>query len=321
MFSVIIPVYNKAKYVSRTISSVLEQTFHEFELIIVNDGSTDNSMEIIENSLSNTKRPFKIINQRNTGVSQARNNAVPECRYEYLVFLDADDWWDRDYLKEINEQVKKFKNAAVYCSSYFIYKNRTARKAEIAVDKHFKSGYLDYFNIYARTICMPVHTSCAVIKKDVFKELNGFKNNLRLGEDLDLWIRIALKYKIVLLNKPLSYYNQDVEIAGRGVVPEKIYSTEEHAIFNLDYLSNDEKSNADLKHLLDHLRVYALLRYRLHRAFPKEVNSIISKVDFSELPGKYRFYYSCPVSLLKPYFNLLKFGSRIKRTLLTKRRK
>jgi glycosyltransferase involved in cell wall biosynthesis len=309
MFSIIIPLYNKTAYITKTINSVLSQTFQEYELIIVNDGSTDDGLNKV--MVYNDFR-IKIIDQPNGGVSNARNNGVKAAKYDYISFLDADDWWNKDFLKELSLLISKYSEAAIYATNYYIVKNGVCKKAKIGVASGYTAGYINYFDVYAKTLCMPVWTGAVVIKKKTYIELNGFKDELKLGEDFDLWVRVALRYKIAFLNIPLSYYNQDVEIKNRGVVADKIYIKEEHIIFNLDYLSIEEKTNEPLKLLLDQLRVYTLLRYRLQNAYPNEVKSIISKVDFSTLGLKYRFYYICPVSVLKTYFDILKLGSKLK---------
>ena len=103
MFSVVIPLFNSAHTIERTLKSVINQTFTNFEIIIVDDGSTDNSIEII-NKLTNDIR-LKIIKQKNQGVSVARNNGVRNAQYEYIAFLDGDDEWELKYLETIHKAI------------------------------------------------------------------------------------------------------------------------------------------------------------------------------------------------------------------------
>ena len=98
-FSIIVPVYNVEKYLKRCLDSISKQSFTDYEVIIVNDGSTDNSSSII------SKYPYKAINQENQGLSMARNNGVKVSRGDYLIFLDSDDYIEKDLLKEINESL------------------------------------------------------------------------------------------------------------------------------------------------------------------------------------------------------------------------
>ncbi len=95
MFSVVIPVFNKSQYIEKCLLSVACQTFQDFEVIIINDGSTDNSIEIIENIISlNYFKKVKLINKLNEGVSISRNYAVKHAINDFIAFIDADDWWE-----------------------------------------------------------------------------------------------------------------------------------------------------------------------------------------------------------------------------------
>lgn len=301
MFSVIIPLYNKAPYVAKAIESVLGQTYRDFEVIVIDDGSTDQSLEVAKTF---ENKSITIISQPNSGVSTARNNGVKIAKHPYICFLDADDWWHPTFLEEMKRVITDFPDAGIYGSGYYIVKNGQERIAPIGVPQGFEQGIIDYCEVYAKTLCMPLTSISVVIPKHIFDEEKGFKSQLKLGEDFDLWIRIALKNKVILVNKPLAYYNQDVDVNNRGVAVHKIYSPENHYIFNLDYLYDNEKNNHRLKILLDKLRVYILLKYRMQKAFPKEYNAEIKKVDFSVQPLGVRLQYYLPVWFLKQYYGL-----------------
>lgn len=301
MFSVIIPLYNKAPYVAKAIESVLGQTYRDFEVIVIDDGSTDQSLEVAKTF---ENKSITIISQPNSGVSTARNNGVNLAKYPYICFLDADDWWHPTFLEEMKRLITDFPDAGIYGSGYYIVKNGQERIAPIGVPQGFERGIIDYCEVYAKTLCMPLTSISVVIPKHIFDEEKGFKSQLKFGEDFDLWIRIALKHKVILVNKPLAYYNQDVDVNNRGVAVHKTYSPVNHFIFNLDYLYDNEKNNHRLKILLDKLRVYILLKYRMQRAFPKEYNAEIKKVDFSVQPLGVRLQYYLPVWFLKQYYGL-----------------
>ena len=301
MFSVIIPLYNKAPYVAKAIESVLGQTYRDFEVIVIDDGSTDQSLEVAKTF---ENKSITIISQPNSGVSTARNNGVKIAKYPYICFLDADDWWHPTFLEEMKRLITDFPDAGIYGSGYYIVKNGQERIAPIGVPQGFERGIIDYCEVYAKTLCMPLTSISVVIPKHIFDEEKGFKSQLKFGEDFDLWIRIALKHKVILVNKPLAYYNQDVDVNNRGVAVHKTYSPENHYIINLDYLYDSEKNNHRLKILLDKLRVYILLKYRMQRAFPKEYNAEIKKVDFSVQPLGVRLQYYLPVWFLKQYYGL-----------------
>ena len=298
MFSVIIPRYNKAAYVEKAIRSVAAQTFREFEVIVVDDGSTDivapqpSRNKIGTGSKGGAGLTYsdieqlingrgRIIKQKNSGVSVARNNGVALANHPYICFLDADDWWAPTYLEEMKALIDEFPDAGIYGSSYYIVKNGKERPAAIGVEPGFEKGTINYCQVYARTLIMPLWTGAVVVPKAIFDEQKGFKPTLKLGEDFDLWIRVALRHPVVLLNKPLAYYNQDVEVASRGVVQDKIYEKSSFITFNLQYLDKEERINRDLKILLDRLRVVSLLRYRIQGVYKAEVNELIQKIDFS----------------------------------------
>lgn len=320
MFSVIIPLYNKADHIEKAIRSVLNQSFHAFELIIVNDGSTDEGLAVVENYISTQIRSgnnslienCRIINQPNSGVSVARNNGIKEAKYPYIAFLDADDWWHKHYLAKQKTLIENYPEAGLYGSSYFQIKRGKQIKANIGLDDSFLRGYINYFEVYRHTLCMPIWTSATVIPKRVFNELVGFNPGLKLGEDFDLWVRIALQNKIAYLNEPLAYYNHDVEITYKASALGRIYKPEEHYIFQLDYLSLEEKNNSSLKRLLDALRVYVLLPYYLNTTTRNAARKELQKVDWTLQPGKERIRYRMPILILKIESYMMQWGSKIK---------
>jgi glycosyltransferase involved in cell wall biosynthesis len=312
MFSIIIPLYNKAPYIEKAIRSVFDQTYQEFELIVVDDGSKDDGLEKAQKFKSSK---VQIIEQINSGVSTARNNGVKRAKYDYLVFLDADDWWEPAFLEEMKMLIEDFPEGALYASSYFRVKNRKNIPARIGVPTGFQKGYFDYCKTYAAALqWMPVWTGTVVLKKDIFKEMQGFKPNLKLGEDFDLWIRIALKYKVVLLNKPLAYYNQDIELQNRAI--GKLQNPQTHILWNLDYLHEEEQKNIDLKQLLDNMRVYALFPYFLNKNYRETAKAELKKVDWSRQPESAKRKYELPIGYLKAKNCFMKVGSRIKQLLI-----
>lgn len=120
-FSVIMPLYNKGPYVEKALRSILSQTFPDFELIIVNDGSQDVSLAIANRVLEGTGAI--VIDQENAGVSTARNNGVATSHGDYLCFLDADDWWEPTFLERMNWFIEKYPEAKLFATNYFYIKN------------------------------------------------------------------------------------------------------------------------------------------------------------------------------------------------------
>lgn len=320
MLSIIIPLYNKAPYIRKCLESVFAQTFTNFEIIVVDDGSTDHSLENLRATIYDlqlSEEKIKIITQQNQGVSTARNNGVKLAKYDYITFLDADDWWEPTYLEEMKAFIIRHPEAGIYGCSYFKVQNSQLIPASIGVGDDFQEGIINYCRVYSKTFYMPLTSITTVVRKSVFIEENGFKTNLILGEDFDLWIRIALKYPVAFLNKRLAYYNQDVSTEYRAVVKQRIYSPDSIYIFNLDYLSDAENRNADLKYLLDLLRVYTLERYRLQGAYKDLVRKEIVKVDFRSQKKWFWILYHFPVWTIKLYYLMGKNVKKVLRSIKT----
>ncbi|MBR5081420.1 MAG: glycosyltransferase family 2 protein [Bacteroidales bacterium] len=313
-FSVIIPLYNKAPYVAKAIGSVLAQTFTDYELVIMDDGSKDDSFAVAKKSI-NGQGHCRLFHQQNAGVSMARNNAVALSQGEYLCFLDADDWWEPVFLEEMSELIDEFPEAGIYGTNYTIVneaKHKT-RVAPIGVEKGFERGYINYCKVYAKTLAMPLWTGAVCIPRPVFDEMQGFPRGIKLGEDFLLWIHIALKYQVAFLNKPLSFYNQDVDVLNRGT--NRLHNPQNHMLWNLSDLEPLEKSNKDYKLLIDNLRTYSLLPYYLSSAYQEAAKKELAKVDWSRQPIKTRIKYKKPLVLLRMENSVRSFGSKIKQRL------
>lgn len=320
MFSIIIPLYNKSAYIEKAIQSVFAQTYQEFELIVVNDGSTDDGLTKVNlylHSLLNPKSEIKLINQPNSGASTARNNGVKAAKYDYIAFLDADDWWESNFLEEMKSLVEKCNVAALFGSNYYYVKNGQNRLEDKGLPISFSSGYIDYISLYASEFVVPINCSFVVVRKNAFLAEGGFKASLKFGEDFDLWIRLATKYKVAYLNKPLAYSNQDVEKSNRSVGSQKIFSPNENVIFNLQYLEKQETETPELKILLDGLRVRALTNYYLKKLYRDSTKAELNKVDFSKQTFRYRFIYRWPRLMVQFYFNFMLYGSQFKQNIIS----
>ena len=320
MFSIIIPLYNKAPYIEKTILSVAAQTFQEFELIIIDDGSNDDGLLVANKLLSSLPPPFGgwgAVSQENQGVSSARNNGVKLAKYNYIAFLDADDWWAPTYLEEMKGLIEQFPEAGIYGSSYYIVKNRRQRIAPIGVTQGFEKGIIDYCNVYANTLCMPLWTGATIIRKTIFEKENGFKPNLKLGEDFDLWVRVAIKHPVAFLNKSLAYYNQDVDINNRAV-GARLYKPQENMLFTRYDLSLTE--NPDFDFLFQRLALYGLLNYYQAGVLKDETKEILSKIDWRRHEKKYFLYYKIlSPSMLNLWFGILNKAYLLKQSFKKKK--
>ena len=317
-FSIIVPLYNKAPYVEKALESIIAQTYPDWELIVVDDGSTDGSGDVADTFLKKavgrrqTSSSFRwlLIHKENGGVSSARNEGVAASQGEYLCFLDADDWWAPTFLEEMNQLIENYPDAGIYGTNYWYVKSGRQRVNVTTAE----TGYINYCKVYAEKLQMPLTSISVSIARAVFDETGGFKMKLKLGEDFDVWIRIALKYKVAFLNKPLAYYNQDVDIKSRGV--GCLQKPEYHMLWNLDYLSEVEKSNPDYKKLIDNLRVYSLKPYFLSKEYHEEAKKELSKVDWSLQPNNEKSYFEKPLWQLRLKARIMKMGSKVKQFII-----
>lgn len=209
MFSVVIPLYNKENVILRTISSVLTQTFKEFEVIIVNDGSTDKSVAQIKDFFTDDR--LKLIEQKNQGVSAARNTGIRNSNNKYIAFLDADDEWLPYFLETIQAAIEKFPNAGFFGTSSWHRNLVTGESSNSTILKYAgKMMEIDYF---MNPHTMP-HTSACVISKQVISKLDipkdGFPEDMKLREDMTFFYKIAFLTSFVYIGIPLSIRNNNV---------------------------------------------------------------------------------------------------------------
>jgi glycosyltransferase involved in cell wall biosynthesis len=205
-FSVIIPLYNKEAFVERCIHSVLSQTYPNFEIIVVNDGSTDHGWEKVKNIEDNRIRLFS---QTNAGVSIARNVGVKNATYDFVVFIDADDTWEAGFLEELQNLITDFPHAGIYGINHmYSYADRENHYFSYTdLFEGAKRGIIDdYFGLFAKLERSPFSNSGCCFPKHIFNEVGGYKPGVKLTEDSDLWCRIAMRYPVSFSTIPLATY-------------------------------------------------------------------------------------------------------------------
>ena len=214
MFSVVIPLYNKAHTIINTIQTVLNQTYTDFEIVVVNDGSTDNGVEVIQQHFSDSR--IRIINQQNQGVSAARNNGVISSKNELIAFLDGDDELLPDFLSKMNESVAQFPEAGMYCCAG-ILRFPDGTESLRASEKYGRSIQLiNYFeNPYFFT-----NSSSTVIRKSAFNKTAGFPVGMKINEDLVFFCSLAFIVPVAYCPIPLSVYLKEVEGHASAVNPK-----------------------------------------------------------------------------------------------------
>lgn len=200
LFSVIIPLYNKALYVERALRSVLIQSEQNFEVVVVDDGSTDDGAQKIQ-SIRDSR--IKLVQQDNHGVAVARNVGAYSASGHWLVFLDADDMWGRNHLFEVRRLINAFPDVGMVGTSY--------REVEEGGDISFLDGsmpgslrLINYFD-EARKHIGVINASNVTINSAVFKESGGF-SDYKYGEDLEFWARLALEHPVAISDRATVVY-------------------------------------------------------------------------------------------------------------------
>ncbi len=205
MFSIIIPLYNKERHIERCLNSVFSQSYNNYEIIVVDDGSTDNSVNIVKEyqDTRHKTQDFRIFHQINGGVSTARNTGIKESKYELIALLDADDAWMPKFLEIIIKSIDKYPEAGAYTTDYDIIRKNERRHIPhhkfIPIDQNSEYPYTTIIPNYFKSMIYgdPMITSSSIcIKKETFNKVGLFPEEERLGEDKDMWARIALVYPI-----------------------------------------------------------------------------------------------------------------------------
>ncbi|MDH7913174.1 glycosyltransferase family A protein [Winogradskyella sp. SYSU M77433] len=287
-FSVIIPLYNKADYIKSTLLSVLNQDFTDFEVLIINDGSTDNSLEVLEQFSDNR---IKLFNQENKGASNARNHGIKFAKGAFIALIDADDIWYRNHLSELRNQTSKFPDAELYCNNYEVFLNEnTVKPAQfnfefeediVLVKDFFKSSIIN---------CV-AWTSAVAFTKEKFEILGCFDETLDTNEDLDLWIKFGLNYSVS--------FNPKVTMSYKSYILDSLTKNETNQI-RLQFLNRftaEENENKSLKLFLDVNRYALAIRCKiLNENFI--YNSAKQNIDYKNLNYKQKALLKSPRSLL-----------------------
>jgi glycosyltransferase involved in cell wall biosynthesis len=203
-FSVIIPTYNRAKLLKIAIDSVLSQSFTDFELIIIDDGSTDGTAHLVDEYSQRTpktkhrKPKLSYIHQPHQGVASARNRGVKEAKGEFICFLDSDDRFRKDKLEITYKYIKKYPRCNVFHTEEIWYRNGGL----LSQKAHHKKPSGDVFRNVVKLCCVGIST--AAIKRELFDQIGIFDEKLPACEDYDFWLRVSSKFPILLIPQYLT---------------------------------------------------------------------------------------------------------------------
>lgn len=298
-FSVVIPVYNKANHLKTCVDSVLNQTFEDYEIILINDGSTDAISEVLQTFNASN---ILIYNTKNQGVSAARNLGISESNGTHIAFLDADDTWTNRHLQQLSDLISDFPNCGLYATNYSQIKGNSKgrinhfptlpTKFRGIVPSFFKESYYDRI----------AWTSAVSVPKSVFNSVKPFDESLHpaMGEDLDLWIRIALKFPVAFDSEISAFHH----LSAKNRLSLKNASEKKFPLLN--QFQTEELSNPELKRFLDLYRAEFALKLKL--VADKRWKFYYGEIDLNQLPKKTKWLLEQPNWIINSMYRIKKFG-------------
>lgn len=259
MFSVVIPLYNKEINIGNTIQSVLNQTFQDFEIVIVNDGSTDKSLQVVE-QIDDSR--IRIINKPNGGVSSARNRGIEEAKREWIAFLDGDDLWDKEKLMAVSRVIHDN-----YDVKWIINAFQTVAGQRKFTQMYHKNGILD--NVVDDLVSgLKIQTSAVVVQKGVFMNDSRlfFREGINNSEDREVWYKLSLLFtRPLYINRILSYYIIDdsgTSLTGmQSIDPKHFHFLEMQKRLQEVYSSSNAENVKKMSSYINKFNLNAILGY------------------------------------------------------------
>lgn len=294
--SVIVPVYKVEKYLPECIESVLAQTFTDFEFILVDDGSPDNSGKICDDYAARDSR-IRVFHKENGGVSSARNLGVRQARSEYIAFLDSDDWWKPEFLEKMFALAQKYPQAGC-CCCWMTFSTQAGESISGCLLNRVRGDMclIDMLSYSAEKGHFPIWTGAVLLKKNILTEIGGFDENLMASEDYKVWFEFVLRAPVAYLNDAFAYYRKDVpaENKPRWTSGGKRTNIERHWVSHLAQYRNLEQENPVVKLFLDRFRLYCLLPYRGELSCKDTFLRVYREIDRKSFTWQYRIAYSVP---------------------------
>ncbi|OYU80154.1 MAG: glycosyl transferase [Flavobacterium sp. BFFFF1] len=281
-FSVVIPLYNKERFIENTLRSVLAQTFGDFEILVIDNGSTDGSAEKAKTIIDSRVRYFS---KPNDGVSAARNFGIDHAASDFISFLDADDYWYPEFLQTMRDNIAQFPDQSVFAAAIEIETPKTVIPAVYSIEKK-ETQVVNYFAASQKEtiIC----TSCAAFHKSVFESAGVFDTTMSNSEDIDLWMRMGLEFPVVFSNKILARYVYDPRSLSRN----------QNTRVDFSKFSEAEKTNPVLKKFLDLNRFSLAVKSKLNGDYDSFLK-FYSAIDQNNLSPKKKMVLTLPPFALR----------------------
>ena len=300
-FSVVIPLYNKQNSIVATLQSVLAQTYQNFEIVVVDDGSTDDSARIAEEYIRECMAygvgcRGKVVRKANGGVCSARNRGIQEAKYDYIALLDGDDLWDEHYLEEQVKLIHDFPEAKMWGINFAEMSNgKLIRTLPTGLPKEYRGYVENYFQIPGR-ISDLFHSSAVVIRKEVFESGLIFDTRIKYAEDCDMWYRVIATYTVVFYDCILVYYRQDSE---NRALHRKIMLKDYLPFFVDKYIAY--KHNMVFYIWINRWSANMIRRYYFDAKNDqfKDAKIAAMKLDYTVIPFKYRLLFKTPYGIAK----------------------
>jgi glycosyltransferase involved in cell wall biosynthesis len=201
--SVVVTCYNYARFLPICLESVLKQTYQHFEIIVVNDGSTDNTDEVIDPYIKDPRIHY--IKQQNAGQANAKNKGIQKAKGEFIAFLDADDFWGKTKLEKQISQFHEPQVGVVYSAVRYI--DEQGNEVPFLHESTYltpRSGKVTEFLFFDNFIPF----SSSVVRRECFERVGVFDESVKMGIDWDLWLRLSVNYNFQFVDLPLLFYRQ-----------------------------------------------------------------------------------------------------------------
>lgn len=283
MITVIIPLYNKVKSIKSTIESVLYQTYSDFEIVVVDDGSTDDSANVVRGIQD---RRVRLISKENGGVSSARNKGILSAKGDYIAFLDGDDIWDETYLETLHDLIVEYPDAALYGIGFGWIKNGERKIATSNLPADYRGVVDDVWNNYPGFWTGSSSSS----SRAKLMEVGLFDERMTHGEDIDMWWRLLLSGDGVVDSKPLAWYRLDTENRAMN----KLIPLEKHIPYYIDKYSEYRANDITFRRFFDLQMLYRLYPYALSTPNDPELKRVLNQIDFSLQKQSMRWRFRFP---------------------------
>lgn len=270
MFSIIIPNYNRAEVIPKAIRSVLNQTYTNFELIVVDDCSTDNSFQLISKIADERLKVYRL--KKNSGAAAARNYGIEKAIGDYISLLDSDDYYDPDFLKESFNVISKSPKTVGFIWTGVRYIEKGIYKDFIWKPAIKETPYLTFLN------SLHIGTNSGItFKKEIFKVCGNFRENLPAAEDTEFFLRVTKHYNFSFVNKVLINIERDSS--------DRLSKNFKKIAQAYNYFLSDHFSYIDKEKQLQKKYYYKMMWLNYHLADQK-----VARYYFNKIPKELRSF-------------------------------